>query len=103
MSRAYPGAARGYARGVTNRCANCGEPLQGPFCSACGQENRNLARLSLGQISHDWLGDAFTFDSRLLRTLVPLVRKPGFLTGEYLAGRRVRRVCSSRMPWRGCC
>ena len=82
---------------MTDHCANCGEPLNGPFCSACGQENRNLSRLSLGQILHEWLGDTFTFDSRLLRTLGPLVRQPGFLTVEYLAGRRVRYVPPLRL------
>lgn len=82
---------------MTDRCANCGEPLSGPFCSACGQENRNLSRLSLRQIVDEWLGDTFTFDSRLLRTLGPLVRRPGFLTNEYLAGRRVRYVPPLRL------
>lgn len=33
-----------------------------------------------------------SFDTRILRTLWPLVRRPGLLTVEFLAGRRVRYV-----------
>ncbi len=78
-------------------CANCGTPLRGRFCSACGQEDRDPARVSVGELVSDWLGDVFTFDSRLFRTLGPLVRKPGFLTREYLAGRRMRYVPPLRL------
>ncbi|NNF67655.1 MAG: DUF3667 domain-containing protein [Gammaproteobacteria bacterium] len=34
-------------------------------------------------------GDLFEIDSRVWRTLFPLLRRPGFLTTEYLRGRRV--------------
>lgn len=79
------------------RCANCGEPLGGPFCAACGQESRNPARLSVGELVRDWAGDVLTFDSRLFRTLGPLVGRPGLLTREYLAGRRRRYVPPLRL------
>ena len=36
-------------------------------------------------------------DSRIFRTLWPLLVKPGFLTNEYLAGRRVRYVTPFRL------
>ncbi len=78
-------------------CANCGSALAGCFCAACGQEDRNLARTPLRELLQDWLGDTFAFDSRLLRTLGPLLTKPGFLTLEYLAGRRVAYVPPLRL------
>lgn len=78
-------------------CDNCGAPLTGRFCAACGQEARDLARIGFGQLVKEWLGDVFTFDSRVLRTLWPLVRRPGFLTSEYLDGRRVRYVPPLRL------
>ena len=90
-------SSAGGAGAPGDHCANCGEPLTGPFCAACGQENRNLARIPLSRILHDWLGDTFTFDSRFLRTLGPLVRRPGLLTREYLAGRRARYVPPLRL------
>jgi hypothetical protein len=42
-------------------------------------------------ISH-FLGDYFTFDSKIFKSLIPLLLKPGFLTTEYMAGRRVRYI-----------
>ncbi len=78
-------------------CDNCGAGLTGPFCSRCGQESRDPARIGLGELVREWLGDVFTFDSRVLRTLWPLVRRPGVLTVEYLEGRRVRYVPPLRL------
>ena len=40
---------------------------------------------------------SFNYDSRVFRTLVPLVSKPGFLTVEYNAGHRVRYVPPVRL------
>ena len=33
-----------------------------------------------------------SFDARILRTMWPLVRRPGFLTVEFLEGRRARYI-----------
>jgi hypothetical protein len=40
----------------------------------------------------EWASAVAAFDTRLVRTVWPLVRRPGFLTAEFLAGRRVRYV-----------
>jgi len=67
-------------------CLNCGGPLTGPFCSSCGQRaipaNPTVAELT-GDAWHELSG----YDGRLLATLRGLAR-PGFLTREYLDGRR---------------
>ncbi len=42
-------------------------------------------------------GDVFALDARLWRTLAPLFLRPGFLTHEYFAGRRVRYVPPLRL------
>jgi len=44
--------------------------------------------VSLRRLFGDFFGDYFAFDSRLFRSLRPLLLKPGFLTREYLNGRR---------------
>jgi hypothetical protein len=44
------------------------------------------------QLASDLLGEIFSLDSKLLRTLRPLLMQPGALTRDYLAGRRVRFV-----------
>jgi len=72
-------------------CRNCGTPLHGPYCAACGQRVLDLDR-PLRDLAGEWASSVAAFDSRLVRTLWPLVRRPGFLTAEYLAGRRVRHV-----------
>lgn len=72
-------------------CLNCGEALVGKFCHHCGQEDLPL-HPSLRQLASELLGEFFSFDSRLLRTLRPLLTRPGELTREYLAGRRIRFV-----------
>ena len=45
----------------------------------------------------DALGDLFSFDNRLFRTLRPLLVRPGHLTNEYLAARRAPYVPPFRL------
>lgn len=77
-------------------CANCGTPLLGDVCYACGQPVKGLVR-HLGSILHDVADTIFNIDSRIFRTLVPLYFRPGYLTNEYFAGRRVRYVTPFRL------
>ena len=77
-------------------CRNCGSRLQGSFCSDCGQEARNLD-LSLRQLLGELFGNLVSFDSRVWRTAVPLLFRPGDLTARYLAGQRVRFVPPIRL------
>lgn len=77
-------------------CRNCGTPLEGRFCSACGQEDRPLD-LSLRDLVAD-VWETFTnVEGRALQTLGRLVTAPGFLTLEYFEGRRVRWVSPVRL------
>jgi hypothetical protein len=79
-----------------DRCRNCGAALSGQYCGQCGQ--RATSRLiSLWELVRDAFGDLFELDSRLWRTLVPLVARPGRLTREYLEGRRARFMPPFRM------
>ncbi|MHB8570379.1 MAG: DUF3667 domain-containing protein [Metallibacterium sp.] len=83
-----------HAEGV--RCANCGTPLQGPWCHHCGQEVHDPFKRFRGAVG-ETLENVFHFDARLSRTLIPLFLRPGFLTREYTAGRRVRYVAPLRL------
>ena len=77
-------------------CANCGAELLGQTCYACGQPVKGMVR-HLASIMAD-IGDTIlNIDSRIFRTLWPLLVKPAFLTNEYLAGRRVRYVTPFRL------
>lgn len=77
-------------------CLNCKTPMQGPFCYQCGQHERVSVR-HFGLLLRDIIHDVFEMDSRLVRTLKPLLFRPGFLTVEYFAGRRQRYVPPLRL------
>jgi hypothetical protein len=77
-------------------CLNCGTELRGQYCGSCGQ--RATSRLiSLWELLRDGFGDLLDIDSRLWRTLIPLLIRPGQLTLDYLQGRRARYMPPFRM------
>jgi len=71
------------------QCLNCGTVLQGPFCHYCGQPDRNFLRF-FPVLLRELMEDFLDFDSRFIRTMKPLLFKPGKLTRDYLDGRRFR-------------
>lgn len=77
-------------------CGNCGTPLLGEHCYACGQPIRGLVR-HFTSIAGDFFDSVLNLDARTPRTLWPLFSKPGYLTHEYFAGRRVRYVSPVRL------
>jgi hypothetical protein len=70
--------------------------LTGQHCAHCGQP-ATVRVLSLWGLLKDVLGDALDMDSRLWRTLRPLALRPGWLTQEFLRGRRARYTPPFRM------
>jgi hypothetical protein len=81
---------------LTLVCANCHAALAGEYCAACGQRHEPHVHT----IAH-FAGEAFESvshaDSRLWRTLWYLISRPGFLTQEFFAGRRVRYLPPFRL------
>lgn len=77
-------------------CGNCGAPLLGDHCYACGQPVKGLVR-HFSSIIGDALDSVFNLDTRIFRTLGPLFAKPGHITREYFEGRRVRYVSPVRL------
>ncbi|MCJ2177359.1 DUF3667 domain-containing protein [Novosphingobium album (ex Hu et al. 2023)] len=71
-------------------CLNCGTPLIGAHCHACGQAAH--AHRSLGAFFHDLLHGVFHFEGKIWRTLPLLAWRPGKLTREYIDGRRARYI-----------
>lgn len=91
MSLAIPGEASpdSSAGSDVPTCDNCGAALVGPFCHLCGQHDvDHLA--SLREFFVHLAEVVAGYDSRLLRTMRGLFTQPGFLTAEYIGGRRAR-------------
>jgi len=71
-------------------CLNCGTPLVGSHCHACGQ--RGHVHRTLGAFFHDLLHGVLHFEGKIWRTLPMLAWRPGQLTREYIDGRRASYV-----------
>ncbi len=77
-------------------CPNCGHSLAGEYCPSCGQHAVDID-VPLRKFLAESLHESFALDSKLFRTFKSLLFKPGFLTQEYLAGRRARYVPPLRL------
>jgi hypothetical protein len=85
-----------HAAPVGTPCANCGTPLNGPWCYVCGQSaedfHRSILRL-LGEVVEGLLH----MDGRLWRTIPGLLLRPGRLTRSYLEGHRAPQIPPLRL------
>lgn len=72
-------------------CGNCLSAVTGMYCAHCGQKQKSAVR-HVGQLAGEFCNDVLNLDAKLLRTLKPLLFKPGFLSLEYFAERRARYV-----------
>jgi hypothetical protein len=77
-------------------CLNCNAELIGRFCHQCGQENIEPRETVWGLITH-FFYDITHFDGKFFTSLKWLVLKPGFLSKEYVMGRRARHLNPIRM------
>ncbi len=77
-------------------CENCGASVPGRFCGNCGQRVEPPIH-SVWHFSQVAAEDVTHADSRLWRTLWALIFRPGFLTREFLDGRRARYLPPVRL------
>lgn len=77
-------------------CLNCNAELNGRFCHVCGQENLEPKDSFWSLIAH-FVYDITHFDGKFFTTLGYLSRKPGFLSKEYIRGRRASYLNPIRM------
>ena len=77
-------------------CLNCRIAVKGRFCHRCGQENIEPKESVWDLISH-FFKDITHFDGKFFSTLKYLFQKPGFLSKEYMVGRRAAYVNPIRM------
>ncbi|MBS1734243.1 MAG: DUF3667 domain-containing protein, partial [Bacteroidetes bacterium] len=68
-------------------CLNCGTEVNGRYCHVCGQENIEPKETVWHLVTH-FFNDITHFDGKFFSTLKYLITKPGFLSAEYMKGRR---------------
>lgn len=78
------------------QCENCGAPLYGKYCYACGQPTTGMVR-HFSSVMSDIADSVLNIDERVFRTLVPLYFRPGKLTLDYFEGKRARYVTPFRL------
>lgn len=78
-------------------CPECGIELQGKYCHKCGEQRPDHHDLQLKHFLQHALHELTHLDSKIFRTAKALVLEPGFLTTEYLAGRKQRYFLPFRL------
>lgn len=77
-------------------CLNCGTIVQGKYCHICGQENIEPMESFWHLVTH-FFYDITHFDGKFFHSLKYLFLRPGFLSQEYIAGRRASYLNPIRM------
>src|SRR2546430_12999433 len=77
-------------------CPDCATEAAAFYCPQCGEEMEP----TLPTVKHyfqELLGEFLALDSKLVRTIPAFLFRPGFLTTEYIEGRRQRYLRPSRV------
>ena len=77
-------------------CLNCKAELIDRYCHHCGQENVEPKETVWHLIQH-FFNDITHFDGKFFSSVGYLLRKPGFLSKEYMLGRRASYLNPIRM------
>lgn len=81
---------------MADSCENCGAPVEGAFCSQCGQAAASID-MPVADFARDMASEALGLDSRVRMTMGPLLFRPGLVAAEYVAGHRARFVPPFRL------
>lgn len=79
-----------------HNCLNCNAIIHGRYCHICGQENIEPKETAWHLVSH-FFQDITHFDGKFFSTLKLLITRPGFLSREYMNGRRASYLNPIRM------
>lgn len=91
----YPHLSHAHER-KDKTCLNCGAHLIGRYCQDCGQENLE-PRESIWHFIVHFFNDVIHFEGKFFTTMGLLLRRPGFVAQEHMAGRRMRYINPIRL------
>lgn len=77
-------------------CKNCQAANHGNYCQQCGQAT-HLHVPSAREFLHEFIAHYVALEGTLWQSLRRLILQPGFLTCEYIEGRRVRYLPPLRL------
>ncbi len=77
-------------------CLNCGTTVIGKYCHVCGQENVQPKETVWHLLSH-FFNDITHFDGKFFTSMKDLILRPGFLSKEYMKGKRASYLNPVRM------
>lgn len=72
-------------------CLNCGTTLEGMYCHKCGQYASERTHF-FKDVFMEYINTTYPIDSQILPTVWNLFRRPGFVTTEFVAGKRLSYV-----------
>lgn len=81
---------------ATSVCKNCSAATSGHYCHQCGQAT-HLHVPSAREFLHEFIAHYVALEGALWKSLGGLIFKPGFLTCEYIEGRRARYLQPLRL------
>jgi len=70
------------------RCVSCGTVFHGKYCAHCGEKKIETEEYSVKRFITRAFSEITDIDAKFYRSFMLLWRKPGFLTREYIIGRR---------------
>jgi hypothetical protein len=76
-------------KGNRDHCLNCNAKLKplDAYCSSCGQKVDDN-KLGIGDVSREFFENYISLDSRFGRTIIPFLIKPGYLSKQFIEGKR---------------
>ena len=77
-------------------CLNCGTELNGKYCHSCGQQASD-PHPSIGSFFMEYFSNALMWDTRFFKSIWLLIRKPGYLTNEFISGKFISYIHPLKM------
>ena len=77
---------------LSKNCLNCGNQLKGPYCHTCGQKDLGKIDRSFRFVIAQFLSAMYFVDGKFIKSFRYFITKPGFLTREFIEGKRVKYI-----------